>query len=157
MKDGAWTDPENMGQPINTSRDDLYFTIPASGDMSYLASSRVGTIGREDIYAVPMVVKEVKSAQLAIMNGKVMDSGNCGKDGCEPVEGAVVTVMDQAGNKIQESVTAAGGVYNVILPAGNVYEVSVKAEGYKTMTEKVEPKADQPYQRVEKNFTLDPG
>jgi hypothetical protein len=38
--DGSWGDPENLGSPINTSRDERFITLPASGDVVYFASER---------------------------------------------------------------------------------------------------------------------
>lgn len=41
--DGAWTSsPTNVGAPINTSYDDVYFILSEAGDQAFLASNREG-------------------------------------------------------------------------------------------------------------------
>ncbi len=35
-----WSKPENLGEPINTSRDEQFITLPASGDIIYFSSRR---------------------------------------------------------------------------------------------------------------------
>lgn len=51
-KGNAWTVPVNMGAPFNTSDDDIFFVTTASGDSSYLASTRDGGFGSFDIYEI---------------------------------------------------------------------------------------------------------
>src|SRR5690606_10655054 len=41
-KDGYWSKPENLGVPINTADDDLYFVLASSGQRAYFSSSRKG-------------------------------------------------------------------------------------------------------------------
>ena len=33
--DGSWGEPENLGPPFNTSRDERFITLPAAGDIVY--------------------------------------------------------------------------------------------------------------------------
>ena len=51
-ENGVWTTPENLGQPINGSGDDLYFTLVGNSTEGYYSSARVGGIGDMDIYKV---------------------------------------------------------------------------------------------------------
>ncbi len=43
-----WSNPKNLGVPINSVADDLYFSI--MGEVGYLTSNRVDGFGMEDIY-----------------------------------------------------------------------------------------------------------
>lgn len=36
----TWSKPENLGEPLNTSEDDQFITLPASGDVIYFSSRR---------------------------------------------------------------------------------------------------------------------
>ena len=49
---GEWDEPVNMGYPINTAYDDLFYTPTGDPDVAYLASSRPGTLGGLDIFRV---------------------------------------------------------------------------------------------------------
>lgn len=37
---GKWSTPENLGEPINTKDDEMFITLPASGDIIYFSSTR---------------------------------------------------------------------------------------------------------------------
>lgn len=116
--DGEWTDPENLHAPINSSYDD--FSIAVSNDLSsgFFSSNRTGGQGSDDIYAfrnakpniktIPVRVK-AKIASLS-MKGLVKDktSGN-------PLEGAMVFVLNTKTNKVKVFETDAEGVFT--LPA----------------------------------------
>lgn len=47
-----WSKPENMGSPINTTDDDLYFMVSEGGKNGYYASARVDGKGEKDIYVI---------------------------------------------------------------------------------------------------------
>jgi hypothetical protein len=68
-KEGKWTTPINMGYPLNTVEDDLYFTTNAEGKNGYYASSHDGGYGEKDIYKVLLEDKE--SEPLAILKGYI--------------------------------------------------------------------------------------
>ena len=47
---GNWSDPVNLGYPINTPDDDVYYYMSSSGKRGYLSSYREGGYGEKDIY-----------------------------------------------------------------------------------------------------------
>ncbi len=49
---GHWGEPINLGYPINTPYDDLFYSATASGRYAYISSNRAGGIGGLDIYKV---------------------------------------------------------------------------------------------------------
>lgn len=49
---GHWSEPENLGYPINTPDDDVYFYQSDDGKVAYIASYREGGLGEKDIYEV---------------------------------------------------------------------------------------------------------
>lgn len=53
-KNGFWSKPENLGYPINTTDDDLYFWIDDKQRVGYLSSNREDSYGLFDIYKVVM-------------------------------------------------------------------------------------------------------
>lgn len=52
-QDGSWSEPEPVNE-VNTSANDMYFSIPASGDVAYFSSATSGGQGDEDLYMVPL-------------------------------------------------------------------------------------------------------
>jgi flagellar motor protein MotB len=54
-KSEKWTKPENLGYPVNTVDDEVYFHPTADGERGYLASVREEGLGFTDIYMVKHV------------------------------------------------------------------------------------------------------
>src|SRR5688500_1863231 len=54
MVGNKWTNPENMGYPVNTTVNDNYFTLIADGTRGYFSSDRKGGMGGQDIYYIDM-------------------------------------------------------------------------------------------------------
>ena len=52
--DGNWTEPQNLGYPINTTDDDIYFSVSANGKVGYMGSKRAGGYGLLDIYRMDL-------------------------------------------------------------------------------------------------------
>ncbi len=67
-----WSEPENLGNLINTARWDGYFTIPASGEFAYL-SSEERSIGGEDIFRIKLF-PSIKPDPVAIISGTVINA-----------------------------------------------------------------------------------
>ena len=51
-QDGAWSDPVNMGYPINGPDDDLFYRLTSDSTIALLSSKRSGGFGGLDIYFV---------------------------------------------------------------------------------------------------------
>jgi outer membrane protein OmpA-like peptidoglycan-associated protein len=59
LENGTWTKAENLGQPINSAGDDIYFTLINNTSNGYYASARPGGYGDLDIYKVHYLSTEV--------------------------------------------------------------------------------------------------
>jgi outer membrane protein OmpA-like peptidoglycan-associated protein len=57
-QNGKWNEPENLGWPINTPDDDVYFVLSASGQHGYYSSDQPGGLGGKDIYRVTFLGPE---------------------------------------------------------------------------------------------------
>ncbi len=49
--DGSWSEPRNMGYPINSPADEINIFINASGTMAYISSDKDGGYGGLDLYS----------------------------------------------------------------------------------------------------------
>jgi len=56
--DGHWSTPENLGQPINSPADDIYFVLNNNSSNGYFSSARQGGYGDMDIYHVVYASEE---------------------------------------------------------------------------------------------------
>ncbi len=62
---GQWSEPENLGWPINTPDDDVYFVMGASGQHGYYSSDQPGGLGGKDVYRVTFLGPEPVVAKAA--------------------------------------------------------------------------------------------
>jgi hypothetical protein len=119
-----WTRPVNMGFPINTSDDDIFFVWSADGERAYFSSDREDTYGKADIY---MFVREDQNNVLTHVTGIVSD-----RITQSPV-GAELSVRDLWNNNLIGIFESHhdNGSYSIALKSGREYSVTVDAEGYK--------------------------
>lgn|GEM_PF-3237252 len=55
LVDGVWSTPVNMGYPINSAGDDIYFVLETNDKYGYISSNRTGGFGQMDLYSVALV------------------------------------------------------------------------------------------------------
>ena len=65
INDKEWSEPVNIGYPINTTDDDLYFSPVADGAYAYMARLEKGGFGSEDIYKITL--KPETQKELAVL------------------------------------------------------------------------------------------
>lgn len=127
---------ENIGYPINTADDDVFFVWSADNKRAYFASEREGGYGEKDIY---MLIREDADADLAVLKGKII---SC--DTKKPVAATIIVtdLSTQQPVGIYNS-NASTGKYTVILPAGKNYGITVEAKGYLFYSKNIDiPKLD---------------
>src|SRR5690554_7668055 len=52
LENGEWSEPVNLGYPLNSTSDEIYYTTTVDGLTGYLTSYRDGGYGDKDIYEV---------------------------------------------------------------------------------------------------------
>lgn len=117
------TEPVNVGYPINTAGDDVFFVWSADNKRAYFSSERDGGYGEKDIY---MLERQEAKAALVMVKGQII---HC--DGKKPVA-ATIKVTDLATQKMVGvyNSNASTGKYTVVLPAGKNYGIAVEAPGF---------------------------
>ena len=169
----------NLGYPINTPDDDVFFVISASGKHGYYSSIKNDGMGEKDIYRVTFLgpekppvlnnednllasltnpvsetvieeVIEIRTVALTILKGTVTDALSLQK-----VE-AGIELIDNEKNKIIANFKSNSktGKYLVSLPAGKNYGLAVKAEGYLFHSENFDIPKTAGYSEVIKDIAL---
>ncbi|PKQ65589.1 hypothetical protein BZG02_00870 [Labilibaculum filiforme] len=122
---GRWTTPVNVGYPINSTDDDIYYTPTPDGKRAYFASYRNGSLGRTDIFLIKTPNEE--DAGLFVLKGKVINSSG------KVVLNSKITVSKD-GNVIGiYTPNEATGKFLFIVDAGKKYDIEIVAEGYRTL------------------------
>ncbi|MBC9813218.1 PD40 domain-containing protein [Crocinitomicaceae bacterium CZZ-1] len=68
-----WSTPINLGYPINSTGDDLFYTTTVSGNRGYLSSFRKGGKGEKDIYEIETDYLGVQN--VIVLNGNLHTIG----------------------------------------------------------------------------------
>lgn len=120
QEDGTWSKPKNIGFPINTPGDDLFFVVAASNRKALYSSYRPNGKGEKDIYEITFLNPD--PAHVTLLKGKVVDPTTGIPIGADiEVKNMETGEMVYIGNA--NDVT---GKYLVVLPAGKNYSVTVK-------------------------------
>jgi hypothetical protein len=65
----SWSEPRNVGYPINTAFDDIHFSLNAKGNRAYFNSSHFTADGQNDMF---MMERPANSASSFLLKGKVV-------------------------------------------------------------------------------------
>jgi len=114
----VWTDPKNMGFPINTSKDDFGLVLNEAETDGYIASNRDGGMGDDDIYAVQIF-------KIIILEGVVTD-----KETKEPIPNANLAIKDNEGKEISSVITDDKGYYTTELEFNKNFNVEASKPLY---------------------------
>lgn len=73
FKDGKFTNARNMGTPINSTYDDLFYTVTADGTNAFISSFRKNGNGLLDIYEV---INKEKPQTNSVLKGRIFLADN---------------------------------------------------------------------------------
>ena len=148
--DGSWSDPENLGSFINTTKDDRLVSIPASGDIMYFTSGEDES-DDDDLYSVPIPV-EARATTVITVTGTVADTKIK-----KPLT-AEITIFDVETAKDTTVIQSneVDGKYIVILNKGKIYDVSVSSEGYTFRSTQFDLRELEDYQEYTHDILLEP-
>lgn len=182
LEKGGWSEPENLGYPINSVQNDIYFVLSADNQHGYYASYKEGGYGKHDIYMISMPqAEDVQEIAAAKTNTKIVENQGettqktlapvaIGKTKSkltllkgtvvdaltkQPIEANIALLDNKTGAKISEATSnSATGAYLIILPAGKNYAISVTKQGYLFHSENFDLSDTADYQEVVKNVEL---
>lgn len=120
---GNFADPQNLGSPINTVDDDIFFVMNTDASKGYFSSEREGGFGLQDIYSVSF---PVSAPPLNVYNIHVVDeSSTVIKD----VEVKIINLDNEATFGIYKANDKTGKIL-VISQKNKEYRIIIDAPGY---------------------------
>jgi outer membrane protein OmpA-like peptidoglycan-associated protein len=124
--DSLWTDPKNLGYPINTAGQEGYIFVNSKGTEGYINSVRDGGLGKNDIYRFTLP-EDIQPQRATFLRGVVVDSLTRA-----PIPEAMVRLIDvETGDTIREVPSGRGdGRFLMSLPMDKSYAAHVEAPGY---------------------------
>lgn len=112
----SWTDPQNLGYPVNTNADDFNYIVDKDNKKGYFSSNRSGGQGDDDIYGF--------TKKGIVVNGMVYDV-NTG----EPIAEAEVTMKEEDEVK-GKAKSGKEGEFSFPAIPGKKYIFSATKQGY---------------------------
>ncbi len=125
-KNDEWRMPINVGYPVNTAADDIYYVVSADGKHGYLSSDREGGHGEDDIYLVsPGLLQTTQSVDLVLLKGIVTAN--------DTIRGGLLSVFDMEKNLLsQHTANEETGKFLVTLPFNESFIISIDVEDFET-------------------------
>lgn len=177
--DQTWADPMNMGYPLNTPDDEIFFSISGNGRHAYYSTIREGGMGEKDIYkitflgaekelllsmedimiaAIPDTVKkgfftppeEIAIDSFYYLTGKVLD-----KDTREPLMGKLEFIDLDGSAVIATVISVDSGTYTVKFKEPKQYGVEIMVKDYLFFLDVIDMTAASTDSATYKDFELE--
>jgi outer membrane protein OmpA-like peptidoglycan-associated protein/tetratricopeptide (TPR) repeat protein len=117
----GWSEPENLGYPLNTPYDEFDFFVDADGTTGYINSDRYGGYGLQDLYRFPLD-STIRPTGTAVVSGQVTDSTD------QPLDAQLTIVESRSGDTVRQTQTdPRDGSFVVNLPRGRDYNAYIEA------------------------------
>lgn len=124
---GVWLEPLNMGPPVNTPDDDIYFVLSDNGLNGYYSSGKEGGYGEKDIYRIKFPYFRYPKREYVIeVVGIVQDVESL------DTLPAMIRLVDAGDNRVLDSfpTTPERREYMFEVEPERAYTLEVVADGY---------------------------
>ncbi len=142
-----WSEPVNIGHPINTENDDLGLIVSTDGSKAYFSSNKLNTEQGWDIYSFNLY-NDARPEKVLFIKGKLIDD-----KGDVLIDASVELKSAQTSNVTEGMVDKYTGRYAVATAVKKDEEfiMTVKKQGYSFSSKYIKPDDEQ----FEKPATID--
>ncbi len=148
-----WTKPTNIGYPINSPDNDVFFVSSPEGNYGFYASNQYGAAGTTNIYALKLPNKFKNN--IAVLAGNIIL--NEGEGGAKYSD-INITVKDSETGEIIKTYQPdpVNGLYVLVLPTPKIYTVTYEAYGHLPKTETIDLSTEADLYNLKKVLPLQP-
>ncbi len=145
QEDESWSTPINLGYPVNSPDNDIYFVLSADAKHGYYSSVKEDALGFSDIYLISFFkektiidtliaeitdtineVATIQTVRLTLVKGIIYDAISL-----KPIEATIEIYDNELNEKVSTQISnSKTGKYLVSLPSGKNYGLVVKADNY---------------------------
>ena len=122
-EDSSWTEPQNLGYPINTYNDEMGLIIESGGEKAYFSSRRDNLNGKDIFYF--NLYESIRPDPVAYLKGKVSD-----KETGKLLKADYELINLSKTKTVIHNTTDGSGNFLVCLPSGYNYGLNVSLAGY---------------------------
>jgi hypothetical protein len=146
----VWSAPINMGYPLNSVDDDIFYTTTADGHIGFYASDKLEGKGDKDIYMVQSEESFIKN--IAVFTGFILTS-----DHSMIPPGITIHVTDLTDNTKTQIYTPRrrDGGYVLTLKPCHTYDLDYRLEGHSIYKTEVYVPCNSSYQEISHELLLD--
>jgi hypothetical protein len=146
----VFSEPINMGYPLNTVDDDVFFVVDAEGKTGYYSSNQNGGYGSHDILMVEF--KKPISEPFALLKGHIMMV-----DHSQIPENLNVTItnISKESKELNFKPRRIDGGFVMALDPCTDYQIEYFIGEKSIKTDKLKVKCDQNYQEIRKEVYID--
>ena len=121
----SWSEPRNLGFPLNTSASEGNIFVNAKGNRGYINSYREGGQGRSDIYTFELD-ESIRPSYTTFVRGKIHEKGSP-----KALSGKVTFINIETGDTVRSvHSNQATGQFLVTLPLEQDYAAFVDKKGF---------------------------
>lgn len=152
LENGQWSKPVNMGSPINTPDDDVFFVVAANGKHAYYSSFKKEGKGEKDIYMITFEDSQKPESKMTIVKGVIRNAITK-----EPLAAKIELIdlnnSEHIGEFTSDSKT---GRYLVSLPSGKNYGAIAYSKDFLFESEHFEISQDAAFKEVTMDIEMKP-
>lgn len=146
----TWSSPINIGYPINTADEDIFFVFTADGKRAYFSSHHEDSKGEQDIYV--MHRNEEQESSLIVLKGVVTST-----DKNIPVNSLITIINNDNGETVGVyNSNSTTGKYLIVLKPGHNYGISIDNDDYLPYSDNVNLPDIGEFYEEKKNIKLQP-
>ncbi|MCE3008151.1 MAG: OmpA family protein [Bacteroidetes bacterium] len=125
LPDSSWSEPRNLGYPLNTEADEQALVVNTRGEVGYIGTTRAGGPGGSDIYQF-VLDERIRPKPGTYVKGRVRNQ----KTG-QPVQALIQFRRLSDGYPVRSvESNAATGEFLLSLPLGTDYAAHIEQNGY---------------------------
>lgn len=145
-ENGNWTTPQNIGYPINTPDDEVFYITTADGKRAFYSSDKPGGFGEKDIYMISYPNNEPRN--ITILVGKIINNTT------EDISNNRIYLVNTTTNDTLQALGANGktGKFGTNLPVGFSYKATYVVNGKEIYSEILDAPKGQGYQVIKREI-----
>lgn len=149
-EEGKFSEPINIGYPINTTDDDIFYVTSPDGKRAYYASVQDGGFGDKDIYQIS--IPESAEKPVVIYKGKILAAFGESL----PDDITIILTDKESGEIVGISRPQRNGTFVFTLRPGASYKISYQSNGEEFFSDEIYADKSESYQEIQKELKLEP-
>ncbi len=123
---GQWSEPENLGLPVNSSADDMYFNWNQKEEYGFVVSNRPGGYGLKSETCCDDIYQVYRRKIYLAVKGTLLNADTAN----QLITNQPVTLFDEATGAVLKTYNSANGTYFFDLLPDKSYKLSAVKEDY---------------------------